>query len=106
MAKVKGSQVRIKPIPVMKNCILAPKNALKTQKCVTLAADAFFINEILFILTYSRNLCFLACKFLENHTGMQLCKPLTKMALFHKNRSFVVQHLLADPELECLKPKC
>ena len=42
LAKVKGSQVRIKPIPVMKNHVLVPKNALKAQKCVTLTADTFF----------------------------------------------------------------
>ena len=44
LAKVKGSQVSIKPIPVTENCVLVPMNALKTQKHVTLAADTFFIN--------------------------------------------------------------
>ena len=39
LTKVKGSQVRIKPILVTENCILVPKNALKAQKCVTLTAD-------------------------------------------------------------------
>ena len=41
LVKVKGLKVRIKPIPVVENCILVPKNALKAQKHVALMADMF-----------------------------------------------------------------
>ena len=56
-----------------------------------------------FPLTCSRKVCFLGCKFLENHTGMQSFESLTKVIMFCKNRGFAIQHLLVDPELECLK---
>ena len=42
LAKVKRSQVRIKSIPFMENCVSVPKNVLKTQKCAMLTANAFY----------------------------------------------------------------
>ena len=82
---------------------MAPKNALEAKKHVTLTADMFFTNEMPFLLTCSRKLCFLTCKFLENHTGTQLFESLTKVIMFCKNKGFAIQHLLPEPELECLK---
>ena len=32
-------------MPVMENHVPVPRDALKTQKCVTLTADAFFVNK-------------------------------------------------------------
>ena len=36
---------------------------------------------------------------------MQSFELLTKVIVFHKNRGFTIQCLLADPEFECLKPR-
>ena len=59
IAKVKGSQVRIKPVPVMENCILLPKNALKAQKCVTLTADMLLSMRCHFYSPAAGNCAFL-----------------------------------------------
>ena len=63
LAKVKGSQVRIKPVAVAENCILVPKNALKAQKHVTLIADIFLSKRCHFYSLAAGNYAFLHASF-------------------------------------------
>jgi hypothetical protein len=58
IAALKGKTTRSTPKPVATNYLQVPRGILDLHKEVYLTADIFFVNQVPFLLTYSRHLCF------------------------------------------------
>jgi hypothetical protein len=74
IAALKGKTTRSKTHPVARDCVKVPKELLKLQKEAFLITDIFFVNNIPFFLTLSREICFTAVNHLADRTVPQIFK--------------------------------
>jgi hypothetical protein len=56
---VKGKTVQLTPAPVVVDYMAVPKEIMERNKIVTLAADVFFVDGMVFLFTVSRQIKFI-----------------------------------------------
>ena len=72
IAALKGKTTRSKPNTVARDSAKIPVDLLKLHKEVFLTKDIVFINNIQFVLTLSRKICFTAVNHVTNRTAPQI----------------------------------
>jgi hypothetical protein len=74
IAALKGKTTRRKMHPVARDYVKVTKELLKLHKEVFMKTDIFFVNNIPFFLTLSRNICFTAVNHFADRTVPQIFK--------------------------------
>jgi hypothetical protein len=65
IASIKGKTVRKKPPPAIQDIVEIPEELITHQRNVELCIDAFFVNEIAFLATISKNITYRTCHPVE-----------------------------------------
>jgi hypothetical protein len=88
---------------VARDYVKVPKELLKLHKEVFLTSDIFFVNNIPFLLTLSRKICFTAVNHLADRTVPQIFKAFTEMYQYYLQRGFHITTVHAGGEFAPLK---
>jgi hypothetical protein len=103
VAALNGKTARTKPLPVATDFVKIPKEILDLQRDVSWTADIFFVNQIPFFLTLSRNICFTAVNHLPNRTAPEIFKAFKEIYQYYFHRGFRIAIVLADAEFAPVK---
>ena len=96
---LKGKTVRKTPAAVNRGDLVSvPSEILKMHRDVTLRVDIFFLNQIPFLYSKSKNICFRMVCHLSDRKASTISKELTKMVQFYAARNFRVSDIDADGE--------
>jgi hypothetical protein len=104
IAALKGKTTRSKSIPVARDYVKVPMELMKLHKEVFLTTDIFFVNNIPFVLTLSRKICFTAVNHLANRTAPQIFKAFKDIHQYYLHRGFHIKTVHAEGEFAPLKP--
>jgi hypothetical protein len=103
IAALKGKTTRSKTIHVARDFVKVPKGILKLHKEVFLTCDIFFVNQIPFFITLSRNICFTAVNHLIDRKMKTTYKAFKEIYRFYLNRGFRITTVHADGEFAPLQ---
>ena len=70
---------------------------------VTTTADVMFINEIFFLLIFSRKIKFRRAEYVPKRTAKFLGKHLEKVLMLYAQGGFIVNSALMDKEFDTTK---
>jgi hypothetical protein len=104
IAALKDKATRSKSIPVARDYAKVPMELMKLHKEVFLKTDIFFVNKILFFLTLSRKICFVAVNHLADRTVPQIFKTFKEVYQYYLQRGFHIKTVHTDSEFVPLKP--
>jgi hypothetical protein len=76
LASLRGKTVRRTPAPVVADYVSVARDIVDRNKIVTLAADAFFVDGIAFLLTVSRQIKFIMAEQVATYTAKSLTRHL------------------------------
>ncbi len=102
---LKGKTTRRTPGHVASNQIVSlDPRILTAHKNVTLCVDIFFVDQMVFLLTVSRNIRFYSIQCLSSRKMKKEVLPMLKQIrnLYH-HRGFKIVMIHADPEFEPLR---
>jgi hypothetical protein len=88
---------------VARDYVKVTKELLKLHKEVFLTTDIFFVNNIPFFLTLSRNICFTAVNQLADRTVPQIFKAFKEMYQHYLQHVFHITTVHADGEFPPVK---
>jgi hypothetical protein len=77
---------------------------MKLHKEVFLTTDIFFVNNIPFFLTLSRDICFTSVNHLADRTVPQIFKAFKEMYQYYLQCGFHIKTVHANGEFAPLKP--
>jgi hypothetical protein len=89
--------------PVARDYMKVPKELLKLNKEVFITTDIFFVNNIPFLLTLSRKICFTAINNLVDRTVPQIFKAFKEMYQYYLQCGFHIITVHVDGEFAPLK---
>jgi hypothetical protein len=98
ISALKGKTTRSKTHPVDRDYVKVPKELLKLHKEVFLTTDIFFVNNIPFLWTLSRKICFTVVNHLADRTVPQIFKDFKEMYQYYLQRRFHITTVHADGE--------
>jgi Reverse transcriptase (RNA-dependent DNA polymerase) len=98
IAALKGKTTRSTPKPVTTDYLQVPPAILKLHKEVYLSADIFFVNQIPFFLTYSRNICFTTVTHLSDRKILNVFKAYQDVHQLYLRRGFLITTVAMDGE--------
>jgi hypothetical protein len=98
IAAMKGKTTRSKTDPVARDYVKVPNELLKLHK-----ENIFFVNQITFLLTLSRSICFTAVNHLADRTVPHIFKAFKEMYQYYLQRGFHITMVHADGEFTPLK---
>jgi hypothetical protein len=101
---LKGKTTKHKPMPVVENTIPVPKHILDIHKDVFLTVDLFYVNKIVFLITYSRRMCLTTVKWLDNRKIAGVFAALREVFQAHHKRGFYITTVHGDSEFAPLQP--
>jgi hypothetical protein len=90
-------------IHVARDFVKVPREIMKLHKGVFLTCDIFFVNQIPFFITLSRNICFTAVNHLTDRKVKTIFKSFDKIYRFYLNRGFRITTVYADGEFAPLQ---
>jgi hypothetical protein len=105
VAALKGKTTKSDPPPVVADFVKVPQVILDANQEVTLtlSADMFFVNKILFLLTISRHLAFTTVSHLEDQKITTIFKHFRDVYKPYKKSGFKIILLLVDGEFAALQ---
>ncbi len=103
VAALKGKTTRQKPLPVQESQFWIPTEFLSLTKHVLMSVDIFFVNKIIFFLTYTRKITYTAVSHLSSRKLKDVLKAFLSILSFYGTRGFSIREIHADPEFEPLK---
>jgi hypothetical protein len=95
---LKGKTTRSKPVHVTSDFVKVPKAILDAHKDVYLTADIFFVNQIPFFLTVSRNICFTTVTHLADRKAPTVFKAYKGIHAMYLKRGFRINTVSLDGE--------
>ena len=98
IAALKGKTTRSTPKPVTTDYLQVPKGILDLHKEVYLTADIFFVNQVPFLLTYSRHLCFTTVTHLSDRKIQTIVSAYGEVHQLYHRRGFHINTLALDGE--------
>ena len=103
--RLRGENTRKKPKRVKEEYMKIPKYSYQLYKFLTRTVDVMFVNGIPSLVTFSRNIRLITCKYLPTRTEGQLDKSLIETLKLYARGVFVTCLVLMDMELEKVKEK-
>jgi hypothetical protein len=103
IAALKGKTVRRSPEAVVTDLIKIPKAILQANMKVSLSGDVFFVNQIPFFTTISRNIKFTTVENIPTRTAKQLVLAARHVLMLYQKQGFRVVTAMMDREFAPLK---
>jgi hypothetical protein len=100
---LKGKTTRKKPLPVIESMVPVPKYMLNLHKNVFLTVDLFFVDKIVFLVTYSRRICSTTVKWLDTRKITGVFAALREVFNAYRRRDFVITTIHGDNEFAPLQ---
>jgi hypothetical protein len=104
LGSLKGKTTYHAPPHVVGHITPVPHDILANHRNIHLTVDIMYINKLLFLITYSRSLCFATVEFLDNRQTPTIHRKLQSVFNLYHHRGFTITKLFADPEFEALRP--
>ena len=73
---LKGKTTRTRPTRLVTDYVEISPSVLEKNKHVTLSIDIMYVNRILFVTTFSRNIKFTTVEAIQNRTKAQLLQSI------------------------------
>ena len=103
IGSLKGKTVRNTPVPVVVLPPLAvPKAIFEHHKHIVLSADIFYLDNILFFVTISRNIQLKTVEHISNKIHDLIFKYFKRVIQTYRKRGFIVTTVLTDHEFQPL----
>jgi hypothetical protein len=103
IAAFKGKTTLKKTNPMARDYVKVYNELLKLHKEVFMTTDIFFVNNIPFFFTLSRNICLTAVNHLTDRTVLQIFKAFNDMYQYYLQRGFYITTVHADGEFAPIK---
>ena len=103
IAALKGKTTRSKPNTVARDFVKIPMDLLKLHKEVFLTMDVFFLNNILFLLTLSRKICFTGVNDIANRTVPLIFASFKEIYQYYMHRGFCIMTVHSDGKFSPLQ---
>ncbi len=88
------------PAPVVADYVSVPRLLVEQNGIVTMAADAFFVDGMAFLVTLSRWIKFITVEHVPVQTAISLSKHITRILQVYERAGFRVRTILMDGEFE------
>ncbi|MGL6132320.1 MAG: hypothetical protein ACRCZ9_11980, partial [Fusobacteriaceae bacterium] len=105
VASLKGKTTRKTPTHVNTDIVAVPAMIRDLHRNVTLAVDIFYINNIPFMMTLSRNLCFTTVTHLNNRKTETIYKAFAGIFKYYLQRGFQIMTVTGDNEFSSIEEK-
>ncbi len=96
--------MRTTPTPVVADYVAVSRDLVDANKAITLAADVFFVDGTVFLLTVARRIKFVMAEHLPVRTAVSLRKHMKRVLDVYRRAGFRVRTISMDGKLEKLKP--
>ncbi len=83
--------------------VAVPRSLVDANQAVTLAADVFFVDGTVFLLTVARRIKFVMTKHMPVRTALSLSKHLKRVLEVYGHAGLRVRTILMDGEFEKIK---
>ena len=103
LGSLKGKTVRSTSTEVQPILNDLPSEIMSQYRDVTLTADIFFVNKIMFFVTKSRHIQFSTVENIPNRKPDTIAKAFNNVRQIYRRRGFIISHLLVDGEFEPLR---
>ena len=103
LGSVKGETTRRPTSHVNITWTQVPEDILQRHGNMTLAIDIMAINEILFVISISRDIHFGTAELIPNKTKKTLLVSMQQIIRAYHARGFRVTNVLADGGFECIR---
>jgi hypothetical protein len=100
---LKGKTTRKTPLPVIESIVPVPKDMLNLHKDAFLTVDLFFVNKIVFLVTYGRRICLTTVKWLDTRKITGVFAALFEVFNAYRRRGFVITTIHGDNEFAPLQ---
>jgi hypothetical protein len=100
LASVRGKTVRRTPAPVVTDYVAILWGIVERNQIVTMAADVFFVNGTVFLVTLSWKIKFVTAEHMPVRTAKSLSKHLDRVLQVYPCAGFNVRITLMDKEFE------
>jgi hypothetical protein len=100
LESVRGKMVWRTPAQVVTDNVAVPKEIVERNKIVTLAADVFFVDRTVFLLTVSRQIKFITAEYIAVRTGKSLSKHLEQVIQVYAQARFNMHTISMDCKFE------
>ena len=87
----------------MEEYIAVPKKLVSSHKFISIAADVFFVNGIVFLITVSIKLKFVTVEHTLVRTAKSLVKRIKRVLQIYNRARFTVRYIMMDGEFEKVK---
>ena len=99
---LKGKSTRRSPPAANTDYIELPPELEDNNRQIELAADLFYIQSIIFLLTLSKHIKFYTICHISDRTISSLCDAFDQTFRIYNAAGFTITHLHVDPEFEPL----
>ena len=96
IGSLKGKTTRTKPVPVVNNYIKIPEELIMKQQNVILCIDGIKVNELLFLTTISKNMCYCTAQFIESKTVSNYKEALVEIIQLYNKAGFKIAKIRSD----------
>ena len=103
ISALKGKSTRTKPVPVKTDVVAIPKALKQQHRKVELCADIMFAQNIPFLTTISRRLCYRTAQVIPNRSTKALTKAFDDVFCIYNRGGFTISKIHCDPEFRHLQ---
>jgi hypothetical protein len=103
LPSLRGKTVQKTLAPVVSEYVLVPSEVVEWNKIVMLAADVFFVDGAVFLLSVSRQIKFITVEYVATRMAKSPSKHLIQVVQVYMQAGFTVRTILMDGEFEKIK---
>ena len=101
---LKGKTVRRQAMQIKEFVpVPLPASLMQYYRHITICTDVFYVHKLPFLHTISRHLMFRTQRPLADRHSWTVIEGLKKVIQIYSVRGFIVKHIHADNEFECIK---
>jgi hypothetical protein len=97
----KGKTMRSKPEVVVMDIVRIPKEIQEVHKIISMNIDIFFVNQIPFFITLSRNICFTMVMHLANRKLVNIFKAFKGIYVYYLQKGFQITTMVMENLSPC-----
>ncbi len=86
--------------PVVTDYVAVPRSVVDRNRMITLAADIFFVDRMVILITISRRIKFVTAEHVPVRTAKSLAKHLDRVVHVYARAGYTTRTILMDGEFE------
>ena len=102
IGSLKGKTVRSKPVPVIRDYVVIPKELIMKHEQIELAIDLMFLHKIPFLTSISKNIMYRTAQPLEDKSPASYRSALDTIFCVYNYAGFNIRTIKADQEFKPL----